>query len=338
LNLLVTGSTGFIGSCLTARAVDFGHSVISLDDQSRGLNDVKSVEHKFIRYDCREGIAPILDEFKHPGEITALKYIDDGSGPRSDGVVKNFDCDVVVHLAAGTGRLSRPYEELCELNIDMTKRVYADAVSRGVKVFVFPTTSLVEGVPDAPYVRSKQEAMEWICAQNDDIKVVPLQFYNVLGALGRFSENRKLEVHIVPVMLDCYMNDKTFVINGGDYTETVDGTPGRDFSNVIDVCDMILLLAERQLSPTPFKIAKPIKIGTGVTTTTKQMIAMFDAYLEPKFGKKLKTEIGDRRLFDCGSLRCDQPYVYMVKSPILAEQSLKDEIDALLKVVYKTEK
>jgi len=333
LNLLVTGSAGFIGSCLVARATEDGHSVISLDDQSRGLNDVKSIveDHKFIRHDCREGIAPILDEFSYSPVIGARQILGNNTG---------VPCDVVVHLAAGTGSLSRPYEELCELNIDMTKRIYADAVSRGVKVFVFPTTSLVEGVPDAPYVRSKQDAMDWLMGQNDGINVIGLQFYNVTGAYNSFSEHRKLEVHIIPIMLEKFMNDETFIVNGGDY-DTVDGTPGRDFSNVKNVCDAILTLSEIQLSKTPFKMNKPIKIGTGVTTTTKQMIDMFDAYMEPKFGKKLKWEIGPRRAYDCGSLRCDQPYLQIMATKrsfedvVGIEESLQDELDALLKVVYK---
>ena len=102
MNLLVTGSAGFIGSCLVARATEDGHSVISLDDQSRGLNDVRSVEHKFIRHDCREGIAPILDEFD-------LGNIELQTGKSLN---REKSIDVCVHLAAGTGSLSRPYEEL----------------------------------------------------------------------------------------------------------------------------------------------------------------------------------------------------------------------------------
>jgi UDP-glucose 4-epimerase len=338
LNLLITGSRGFIGSCLTARATDFRQNVISLDDQSRGLNDVKSIEpnHKFIAYDCREGVAPILDEFEFPPKDIGMRQTEQNT---KEVIFKSFPCDAVIHLAAGTGSLSRPYEELCELNIDMTKRIYADAVSRGVKVFVFPTTSLVEGVPDAPYVRSKQDAMDWLTAQNDDIKVIPLQFYNVTGAYADFSEHRKLEVHIIPVMLEKFMRNETFVVNGDDYPDTIDGTPGRDFSNVINsnvinVCDSILKLIDIQLH-SPFKTNKPIKIGTGVTTTTKQMIDMFDKYMEPKFGRKLKWEAGPRRAYDCGSLRCDQPYLNIIADDVVdINTSLKGELDALLKVVY----
>lgn len=328
MNLLITGSKGFIGSCLTARVSDRGHAVISLDDNSRGLNDVQSIStHKFIAHDCREGIAPILEEYCDKG----VEY--NWTGKRLDKA--QFKIDVVVHLAAGTGSLSRPYSELCELNIDMTKKIYHDAVDHGVKVFVFPTTSLVEGVPDAPYVQSKQQAMDWLCEQNDGINIVPLQFYNVTGAYYNFSEHRKLEVHIIPVMLQKYMADENFIINGNDYN-TIDGTPGRDFSNVVDVCDAILRLSEIQLSPSPFKINKPIKIGTGVTTTTNQVIDLFNKYMEPKFGRKLKVDIGPRRDYDCGSLRCDQPYVHILNpyGPTTIEDSLYEELNALLKVVY----
>lgn len=330
MKILVTGAKGFIGSCLTSLATTFGNEVIAVDDLSRGLNDVQSVkEAKFIPFDCREGIAPILDEEFIKKEIASLKV-------GSERVETTYQpVDVVVHLAAGTGSLSRPYEELVELNVEMTKRIYRDCVEKGVKVFVFPTTSLVEGCPDAPYVKSKQDAMDWLCAQNDDIKLVPLQFYNVTGAYNGFSEHRKLEVHIVPVMLEKFMNKAPFIINGDTY-DTVDGTPGRDFSNVRDVCTSILQLAAIQVSQTPFKINKPIKLGTGVITTTLQMIKLFNEYMSPRFGRELDWEIGPIRPYDCGWLRCDQPYLHILTFgyPAPIRLSLYEELGALLKVVY----
>lgn len=327
MNLLITGNMGFIGSCLTSVAIREAQEVIGLDDLSRGLNNVRlETSAKFIAHDCREGIAPILDELKEIAGRASVKY--------NLSLSKDYcPIDAVVHLAAGTGSLSRPFSELCELNIDMTKKIYHDAVEHGVKVFVFPTTSLVEGVPDAPYVQSKQQAMDWLLSQNDDINIIGLQFYNVTGAYNDFSEHRKLEVHIIPKMLEAYIRDETFIINGDDY-DTVDGTPGRDYSNVVDVCYSILDLIDVQLSDHPFSVNKPIKLGTGEVTTTKQMIELFNAFMEPKFNKKLKWEVGPRRAFDCGSLKCDQPYLHILTSPTLIEESLTDELTALLKVVY----
>lgn len=308
MKLLITGGRGFIGSVLSLVARERGHKIIAVDDYSRGLND-----NPCITWDCRQGISHILDEFTYN---------------KSDAPF-----DAVVHLAAGTGSLSRPYEELVELNVEMTKKVYFDAVEHNVKTFVFPTTSLVEGVPDAPYVRSKQDAMDWIMSRNDGINIIGLQFYNVTGSYNRFSEIRKLEVHIVPIMLECFMNNKPFVINGDQY-DTLDGTPGRDFSNVVDVSEFILhLIGIQKISP--FKSGGVIKVGTGRITTAKQMVDIFNKWAQPKFNKILQYEIGPIRPYDCGWLRCDQPYLHIFKKPRDIETSLVDELNVLLAEIYK---
>jgi UDP-glucose 4-epimerase len=309
LKILITGSKGFIGSVLAYRAREQGHQVINVDDDSRGLNEVPNC----LIWDCRQGISHILDEFTYS----------DSKPP----------VDAVVHLAAGTGSLSRPYEELCELNISMTKKIYEETVAHKIPVFVFPTTSLIEGVPDSPYVKSKQDAMDWLLTRDDGVKVIPLQFYNVTGGYKNCSEIRRLEVHIIPIMLDCFMNHKTFIINGDDYYETKDHSPGRDFSNVCDVTDFILHLINRQLT-SPFKCSNVIKVGTGVTTTALEMVQMFNDILEPRFNRKLDFDIGPRRAFDCGALRCDQPYLHVFKTPTMIRQSLADELEIILKVVY----
>lgn len=303
MKLAITGARGFIGSILASRAKENGHRVVAIDDFSRGLNDYPCIE-----WDCRKGISHILDEFTYS--------------------TKEPPVDAIVHLAAGTGSLSRPYEELCELNVDMTKKIYEEAVKFGVKVFAFPTTSLVEGCPDAPYVKSKQDAMDWLLSQDDGIRVIPLQFYNVTGGYKEFSEIRKMEVHIIPIMIDCYMNDKPFIINGNDY-DTIDGTPGRDYSNVLDISDFIIHMIDAQLK-SPFKSKGVIKLGTGRITTALQLINMFNRF----FKAEVKYEFGPRRAFDCGWLKCDQPYLHAFRTPLPIEQSLFDEVNIILRKVY----
>jgi len=307
MKILVTGARGFIGSVLCQIGRENGHKMVGLDDFSRGLNDNPCID-----FDCRSGVAAIFDEFTSVNSEPPF--------------------DAVVHLAAGTGSLSRPYEELIELNLEMTKKIYFDCLKFKIPTFVFPTTSLVEGVPDSPYVRSKQDAMDWLIGRNDNINIIPLQFYNVTGAYKDFSEIRKLEVHIVPIMLECFMKHVPFVINGSDY-DTVDGTPGRDFSNVIDVSQFILHLINVQ-NQSPFKSDKVIKVGTGQITTAKHMVDMFNIWAEPKFKRELDFRIGPVRPYDCGWLRCDQPYLHIFKKPTDIFTSLVDELNTLAKKVY----
>lgn len=336
MNVLITGAKGFIGSCLSAFLQHTGVGVIAVDNLSRGLNNVEKLGaynseiFKFIAYDCIDGISEILDE-----NYLTPYLRSESIGVRGLGNSNLSGIDAVVHLAAGTGSLDRPYEELCKLNIDMTKKVYNDTVKAGIPVFVFPTTSLVEGegCADAPYVKSKQDAMDWLIAQNDPISVVPLQFYNVTGAYQGFTEHRQKEVHIIPKMMEAAMNGDTFVINGNDY-DTSDGTPGRDYTNVVDVCTAIKRLILIQLSNSPFKLKAPIKLGTGRVTTTAQMLSIFNSYTFTKFGKTASFRFGKRRAYDCGWLKCDQPYLRCITDITDIRWSVCDEIDALAKAVY----
>jgi UDP-glucose 4-epimerase len=281
MRLLITGAAGFIGSALSHIALDAGHEVIAIDDMSRGLNpfDARSVS---IIHDCQGGYREALSPL----------------------AAADRNVDAVVHLAAGTGSLDRPLNELRALNVEMTKRVYQDALDLGAKAFVFPTTSLAIEVPDSPYVISKEEAFTWLRAQvHEQIARVPVRFFNVIGAYKGCSERRKKEVHIIPRLVDCFLNGEEFVINGDDYTETIDHSPSRDFTNVVDVAETLLLLIQRSLnrSAVPRENDGATWVGTSFTTTALEMLRQVERWT----GRDtIKHKFGPRRAYDCGELVC----------------------------------
>lgn len=297
MRIVVTGAAGFIGSVLSRRAMELGHDVLALDDLSRGLNPIENVAGlTFMKHDCRGGI------FEASGDFQAKQNWSSAAGA----------VDAVVHLAAGTGSLDRPLDELRGLNVEMTRRVYEDAVALGAKVFAFPTTSLALAVPDSPYVISKEEAFEWVKKQQR-VPVLPLRFFNVAGEYKGFSEYRQNEVHIIPRLVACYTNHDTFVINGDNY-DTHDGTPSRDFVNVLDVVETILDLAHRSARGLTniSAFAQPdgaIWIGTGRTITVQRVVKVFEQYIG-----SVKSEIGPRRAFDTGALFCPASAVNVVRS------------------------
>lgn len=299
MKVLVTGSKGCVGSALSKKLANEGHEVIAVDNASRGLNKLDTNCIKSIKFDCLNGIMDVLNE------------------------VKNVDC--VAHFAAGTGSLSRPVNELRELNVVMTQRIYEDAKKAGVKSFLYPTTSLSQGVPDSPYVFTKQEAMYWLLEQPNDINLIPLQFCNIVGAYQGATEYRKLEVHIIPTMVDCHLHGKSFLINGSDYSETMDGTPARDYVNICDVVDFMNHLIGRSVGGEHF--SDIIYVGTGVTTTTKQLADKFNSLVG-----KLDYEIGPRRPFDTGSIVCPTDTLRQFKKGevTLIDKSLVDEAFTLI--------
>jgi len=306
--IVITGAKGFIGSCLSVMAARHGR-VLALDDESRGLNDVQAVDNvHYVKHDCRGGI----------GEAVAAMALRE-------------PISAVVHLAAGTGSLDRPYEELVELNVEMTKRVYHDAVTLGEKAFVFPTTSLALGVPDSPYVRSKEDAFEWLKNVDERRIGIPLRFFNVIGAYRGRTEVRQREVHIIPTMLEAWRKGKPFVINGTDY-DTEDGTPSRDFTNVVDIVSHILHLIYLKLNNA--LTIKPARdgafwLGTGQSTTVLQMVDLFKHW----WAADIEVEFGPRRAFDCGVLKVDQAQKILFEemrrglTPVWV--GVRDEVSAL---------
>lgn len=309
LNIAITGARGFIGSVFALRALERGHNILALDDESRGLNPIEDkIGARYVKHDCAHGFADAARD--------------------TLGAV-----DVVAHFAAATGSLERPLDELRALNVEMTQHVYADALKLGARAFLWPTTSLAVAVPDSPYVISKEEALGKLREVDRDHGIaIPLRFWNVLGAYKGLSEVRKNEVHILPMMLEAKRRGEPFVINGDDY-DTVDGTPSRDFVHVLDVVEYLLDTVERKLAgrltPTPSPLDGALWLGRGVSTTVKQMVELYEQFS----GYHLETRIGPRRPYDCGSIQVDM---------VQAEQfdrarrgltptwvAVRDELDAL---------
>lgn len=278
MRIVVTGAKGFLGSVFSIRALEQGHDVIALDNESRGLNPVEdSIGGSYHKFDCMNGIR----------DAVAFASI-----------------DAVVHFAAATGSLERPLEELTEFNVGMTQRVYQDALALNAKTFLWPTTSLAIGVPDSPYVISKEMGLAKLREVDAQAKIsVPLRFFNVAGAYNGCSEFRKNEVHLIPMMWEHYKQHEPLIINGDDY-ETVDGTPSRDFVNVVDVVDYLLKIAVAKVDggtlPLPHPNDGAVWLGTGRCRTVREIAAMFEQNVGP-----LATRVGPRRPFDCGSLACD---------------------------------
>jgi len=285
MKIVITGAAGFIGSVLATRANELGHTVLALDDLSRGLNKIDYVRGvTFMRHDCRAGIGEAVQHARHA--LTPVPF---------DRV------DAVVHLAAGTGSLDRPLEELLALNVEMTQRVYEDACALGAKVFLFPTTSLALAAQDSPYVVSKEMAFNWLKTQTR-VPVIPLRFFNVCGAYKGMSEFRQHEVHLIPRLVECYVRKEALVINGNDYDETFDGTPGRDFVHVLDVAETILMLLARAATTQEAPRVQydgAFWIGTGHVTSALQAHAVFQQFVGP-----VEVKYGPRRAYDTGSLQC----------------------------------
>lgn len=324
MKIVITGAKGFVGSVFSLRAIERGHHVLGLDDESRGLNPIGSlIGDSYQRFDCSEGL----------GDAVAGRDWE--------------SIDVVVHLAAATGSLDRPLDELRAMNVGMTQKVYADALRLGAKRFLWPTTSLALGVPDSPYVESKEEALRWLREVDKHAAIsLPLRFFNMAGAYKGLTELRKNEVHLIPTMFQAWRDHKEFTVNGTDYP-TADGTPSRCLVHILDAVEYLLDIIEEKIKVVPhgqtgisrvdprtgLSVDPPaddaIWVGHGRATTVQQAIAIFEQFMG-----RLTVRVGPRRAFDCAGLECAVGQALQFEAArghaiAPAWVTIRDEIEAL---------
>ena len=203
--ILVTGSSGYIGSHLLKKIV--GNSLYRISGIDKENPDT---------------IHP--DKF-HYGDI------------RNDNYLKyrySFDC--VVHLAAEmrVGESVKDPILYYETNVLGTLNVLRNIKT---KHFIFASTGAVEGLA-SPYAISKKSAEEIViqyCLEND-IQYTIFRFYNIIGSDSIPIKNPNGLFYNLLKSKDTGV----FTIFGNDY-DTKDGTCVKDYVHVNEICESIIL-------------------------------------------------------------------------------------------------
>jgi len=221
MSVLVTGAAGFIGSHVCEALLEEGADVVGLDSFD-DFYDPAAKERNLDRALGQAAFRLVRGDIRDPEALDALP----------GGI------DVVVHLAARAG--VRPSIEqpalYADVNLMGTVRLLAWARARGVRRFVFASSSSVYGNnekvpfsesdavdnPISPYAATKK-AGELIChaaAHLDGIAVACLRFFTVYGPRQRPD----LAVHKFARILR----------DGGEIPMFGDGTTSRDYTYVDD--------------------------------------------------------------------------------------------------------
>ncbi len=124
MKILVTGGTGFTGKALVRRLLDVGHRVVALDYKEG---------HK-------------TDELRQWGAEVVIGSVTDRDAVRRcmEGV------EVVHHLAAAFRELNVPQTYYYDVNVVGTRNVLEEALSQGVRKFIYCSTCGVHGNVDHP--------------------------------------------------------------------------------------------------------------------------------------------------------------------------------------------
>ncbi|HEY6987716.1 MAG TPA: UDP-glucose 4-epimerase GalE [Bryobacteraceae bacterium] len=288
--ILVTGGAGYIGSHTRYFLEKSGHSVVVVDDLSRG--------------------------FKQAVPDGALRQVDTRDTAKLTALVRQERIDAVIHFAAyiSVGESTQRPELYFSNNVCGSLSLFEAMLEAQVKYLVFSSTAAAYGIPakvpipeDEPYApinpygESKvmvEKILDWLDRYRE-FRSIRLRYFNACGAEPEsgLGERHDPETHLIPLMLRAIQTGKPVTLFGDDYP-TPDGTCIRDYIHVSDLAQAHIVAIEHLLRGGKSDV---FNVGTGAGQSVKQVLAA----VEKVTGKKVPHTIGPRREGDPPSLVAD---------------------------------
>ena len=241
MRVAVTGGAGYIGSVVTEILLAEGHTVLVLDNLSKGHRQAVENDADFCPVDLRDR-----------GAVAAS--------------LRQFECDAVIHMAADSlvGESivdpAKYYDNNMGAGLALLEAMRAAEVPR----LVFSSTAAVYGEPTTqpidendptrptnPYGETKlafERALAWY-APAYGLSSISLRYFNAAGATYRHGEQHSPETHLIPLVLQVAAGTLPHVrLFGTDYP-TPDGTCVRDYIHVEDLARAHVLALSRVADP-----------------------------------------------------------------------------------------
>jgi UDP-glucose 4-epimerase len=268
MRVVVTGGAGYVGSVSVERLVAAGYEVTVVDDLSTGRADADLAGARFVQstYTDRTGMATLL---------------------------ASANADAVLHCAARSlvgesiAEPARYYEQNVVGGIALLDAMRDAGVGR----LVISSTAAVYGDPDSvpipetaptnpinPYGETKrtlETAAAWY-GRAYGLRSVSLRYFNVAGASERNGERHDPETHLIPNALTAVAGGTPLRLFGDDYP-TPDGTPIRDYLDVLDLADAHVAALEAT-APGDDRTdgALVCNLGSGSGASVKEVLAAVD--------------------------------------------------------------
>ncbi|MFZ2527150.1 MAG: UDP-glucose 4-epimerase GalE [Rhodococcus sp. (in: high G+C Gram-positive bacteria)] len=235
MKLLVTGGAGYVGSVCSTVLLEQGHEVVIVDDLSTGNADAVPAGAEFVEGDIGRVAAEVLEV---------------GTGtPRFDGVL-HFGAQSLV------GESVEVPEKYWHGNVVTTLALLEAIRLSGTPRLVFSSTAATYGEPEQvpitedaptrptnPYGASKLAIDHAISSYSraHGLAATSLRYFNVAGAYRGAGENRVVETHLIPLVLQVALKQRDRISVFGTDWPTEDGTAVRDYIHVKDLADAHLL-------------------------------------------------------------------------------------------------
>ncbi|MGZ7496812.1 UDP-glucose 4-epimerase GalE [Corynebacterium sp. ZY180755] len=280
MKLLVTGGAGYVGSVCAAVLVEQGHDVTIIDNFSTGNREAVPNQATIVEGDVRDKASEVLAQGGFEG---------------------------VIHFAARSlvGESVQKPDEYWQHNLVTTLALLDAMRAHGVNNLVFSSTAATYGEPKEvpitedfptqptnPYGASKL-AIDYAItsyANAFGLGATSLRYFNVAGAYGNIGENREVETHLIPLVLQVALGHRDKIMMFGDDWPTKDGTNVRDYIHIRDLADAHLLALE---SNTPGK-HRIFNLGSGEGYSVKEVIET----CREVTGHEIPAEVAPRRAGD----------------------------------------
>lgn len=303
--ILVTGGAGFIGSHTSVELTLAGYEVVIADDLSNsdmdaveGVRRITGREVPFERVDCCDRRA--LSE-----------------------VFARYRFDAVIHFAASKAVGESVHEPLKYYNNNLVSFINVLELMREYDVgnVVFSSSATVYGQPDklpateesprqpatSPYGNTKQiceDILRDSIAAYAGIKGIALRYFNPIGAhpsalIGELPKG--VPNNLVPFITQTAAGIRAELSVFGDDYNTPDGSPLRDYIDVVDLARAHVYAVERMLEDKGKARYEIFNIGTGVPVSVLELVRSF----ERVNGVKVPYKIVGRRAGDVEAVWAD---------------------------------
>ncbi len=259
MRVLVAGGAGYIGSTVAGQLLEAGHVVTVFDSLAKGYRAAVPEGAAFVQGDIHN--RHDLDAVLEPGRF-----------------------DAVMHFAA--------FIEAGESMVDPGRYFYNNvagsislieaATAHGVGCFVFSSTAavyagkdaaLTEGDALAPanaYGATKlmvEQALDWY-RRLKGLRFAVLRYFNACGATPGRGEAHRPETHLIPLVLQVALRQRSHVVIFGTDYPTPDGTCIRDYIHVADLAAAHLLALDALAG----RESLTCNLGNGAGYSVRQVI------------------------------------------------------------------
>jgi UDP-glucose 4-epimerase len=291
MTILVTGGAGYIGSHVVELLIERGYDVVVFDNFQAGHRAAVHAKAALVEGD-------LLDA----SSVRAL--------------FQRHTFDGILHFASRIQvgeSMQKPFLYLRD-NVHAAENLIEAAVEQGVKRFILSSTANLFDQPtripigeDEPIVpgsvygetKAYAERLLYWMDRIYGMRYCALRYFNASGAHpeGHIGEDHFPETHLIPIVLQVALGQRTHVDIFGDDYPTTDGTAIRDYIHVLDLADAhILALEALKEGPSRF-----YNLGSGRGYSVQEVIETCRAVT----GHPIPAQIAPRRAGDAAALVAD---------------------------------